>query len=249
MRLSVVIPTLNEAASLAHTVAVLRARTAGPPVEVIVADCGSRDGTVAVATACGARLEAGPALSDRARACNAGAAAARGDVLLFLHADTLVPRQYDLLIRQALGSPQVVGGAFEFGLDGPQWRLRFVELVNRLRYRVRGRFFGDQGIFIRRKVFQTLGGFPGTGLLEDAHFCAMARRAGTMTLIGEPMLTSPRRFNQGGILRTLALDALILSSDLIGLGGGWFAHAYRRDNVRRGLGTARSRRTPARQLT
>jgi rSAM/selenodomain-associated transferase 2 len=233
MRLSVVIPTLNEAASLAHTVAVLRARTAGPPVEVIVADCGSRDGTVAVATACGARLEAGPALSDRARACNAGAAAATGDVLLFLHADTLVPRQYDLLIRQALLTPRVVGGAFEFALDGPQWRLRFVELVNRLRYRVRGRFFGDQGIFIRRDVFQTLGGFPQTGILEDAHLCAIARRAGTMPLLGEAMLTSPRRFYRGGILRTLVVDALILASDLLGLNPERFAHAYRRENVRR----------------
>ncbi len=235
MRLSVVIPTLNEAAWLAHTVDVLRARTVGRPVEVIVADCGSRDGTVAVATACGAHLETGPALSDRARACNAGAAAATGDVLLFLHADSLVPRQYDLLIRRALLAPRVVGGAFEFALDGPQWRLRFVELVNRVRYRLRGRFFGDQGIFIRRDVFKTLGGFPRTGILEDVHLCAIARTAGTMTLLGETMLTSPRRFYRGGILRTLAMDTLIFTGDLLGLNPDRLAHAYRRDNLRRGL--------------
>ena len=234
MRLSVVIPTLNEAAGLAEAIAVLRARTAGCPVQVIVADCASVDDTAAIARRCGAILRTGEGVVSRARACNAGAEVADGDTLLFLHADSTVPHGFDLLIDEALSSPGVVGGAFEFQLDGPQRRLRLVEWINRLRYRVRGRFFGDQGIFVRRPIFERIGGFPNIGLLEDARFCADARHLGTMRLIKANMLTSPRRFYNGGILRTLAMDGTIVLADMMGLSPKWFAGAYVQDNIRRG---------------
>ncbi len=252
IRLSVVIPTLNEAADLAETIRVLRARTAGPPIELIVANCASVDDTQAVALRCGAHVVSVPPPADRALACNAGGAAAMGDVVLFLHADSHVPQQYDAQIREALLSPDVVGGAFEFRLDGTQWRLRLVEWVNRLRYRLRGRFFGDQGIFILRRTFEVIGGFPTVGILEDAHFCASARRVGVMRLIDSEMLTSPRRFYAGGILRTLALDVFIVLTDLLGLDAARFADTYRRDNARRGLGWnahARSDTAPERAVT
>ncbi len=239
MRLSVVIPTLNEAAGLGETIAVLRSRTTGPQVELIVADCGSVDDTRTVAMRSGARVVSAPQPASRAQACNSGAATATGDYVLFLHADSHVPHQYDALIREALACPDVVGGAFEFKLDGREWRLRLVEWVNRLRYRMRGRFYGDQGIFIRRGAFEQVGGFPAVGILEDAHFCAKARRLGGMRLVDAEMLTSPRRFYAGGILRTLAFDVLIVLADLAGLNAGRFADAYGRDNTRRGFYSAR----------
>jgi glycosyltransferase involved in cell wall biosynthesis len=218
MRLSVVIPTLNEASCLGETIAVLRARTAGPPADVIVADCGSLDAMLAVATECGLGIKTAPSLTSRARACNAGAAAVKGDAL----------------IHQALASSDLVGGAFELRLDGPQWRLRLVELINRLRYRLRGQFFGDQGIFVRRRTFETIGGFSDVGILEDARFCARARQVGKMWLIAAEMLTSPRRFYEWGILRTLGFDALTLLTELMGLDSDWLAGVYRRSNIRRG---------------
>ncbi len=234
MRISVIIPALNEAGLLAETIRVLRRRTSGVPVQVVVADCGSEDRTRAIAAACSAVVETDPSVTSRAEACNAGAAAAVGDVLMFLHADSRVPQRYDELIRETLADAGVVGGAFEFKLDGPQIRLRIVEWIDRLRYRLRGRFYGDQGIFVRRDTFDRLGGFPTIGILEDAHFCAAARRLGAMRLRPEEMLTSPRRFYAGGILTTLAFDVLIVLTDLLGLTPKRFARAYRRDNEHRG---------------
>lgn len=244
MRLSVVVPTLNEGGTLAHTISVLRRRTVGPPVELIVADCGSSDETTTVAKHCGAAVETGGTLTDRARACNAGAASASGDALLFLHADSLVPDRYDALIRDALASPGVVGGAFAFKLDGPEWRLRVVERVDRMRYRVRGRYFGDQGIFARRTAFHAVGGFPEVPIKEDAHFCGAMRRIGKMRLINAPMVTSPRRFYNGGILTTLAGDIMICTRDLLGLSLHRHAERYREDNLSRGRGPGTSAAPP-----
>src|SRR5262245_41747205 len=118
MRLSIIIPTLNEAHHLALAIAHARLQAVpGPPHEIIVADCGSVDGTADLAVRLGASLvQKRPALSSRAAALNSGAAEATGDVFLFLDADTLAPHGYDRAIKQALGDPDVVGGAFEFAL-------------------------------------------------------------------------------------------------------------------------------------
>lgn len=234
MRLSVVIPTLNEAGQIAEAIETLRRRTVGSEPEILVMDSGSVDETVRIARSCNVRVEVDPALSCRAAACNAGAARTTGDVLLFLHADSRVPERFDEVIRDALASEGVTGGAFEFVLDGPEWRLRIVEWINRIRYRIRSRFYGDQGIFVRRAVFDAVDGFPRTSILEDAHFCALARRVGPMRLVPSRMLTSPRRFYNGGILTTLAFDVLIVLVDLAGLDVGRFGALYRRDNLRRG---------------
>lgn len=235
MRLSIVIPTLNEAGTLEATIALVRDRAKGRGHEIIVADCGSTDDTAVMAERLGVAVEYGPTLTSRARAVNAGGRASTGDVILFLHADSQVPRHYDALIEQTLEEPGVVGGAFEFALDGPEWRLRLVEVVDRVRYRIRGRYYGDQGIFVRRSLFEEAGGFPDEGIFEDAHFCREARRRGRMQLIKAAMRTSPRRFYRGGILTTLAADAWIVIKDLIGLDLSGSARRYRLYNLTMGL--------------
>jgi rSAM/selenodomain-associated transferase 2 len=234
MRVSIVIPTLNEASTLAATIERVRERAFFGCDEIVVADCGSVDGTRLIASNLGVRVIHSPTLTSRFAACNAGARCTKGDVILFLHADSQVPLHFDKAIAAAVAQPNVVGGAFEFALDGSEWRLRFVELVNRLRYRVRGRFFGDQGIFARRDVFEEIGGFPDRRLLEDAHFCANLRRVGRVKLISRAMVTSARRFHNGGILRTLMLDVLIILTDFANLNPDRFAALYARDNRRRG---------------
>jgi len=234
VRLSVVIPTLNEATQIADAIAAVRRHCVGPPPEIVVVDSGSVDDTVAIARDCGVSVSVDGGLGSRAAACNAGAARTRGDALLFVHADSRVPRGYDAVIGETLSRAGVAGGAFEFALAGPELRLRLVEIVNRVRYRIRGRFYGDQGIFVRRSVFDAVGGFPEVAILEDAHLCARVRAAGRMRLVRDVMPTRPRRFSVGGTLTTLLTDGLIVLVDMVGLDPGIFGSWYRRDNLRRG---------------
>lgn len=237
MRLSVIIPTLNEAHALGRTVSLVRSRGTEQPAQIIVADCGSTDPTVRLARRWGLHVVTHSSLDSRARACNAGAEAATGDTLLFLHADSQVPAGFDRRIRRALEDPCTVGGAFEFKLDGTELRLRLVERINRLRYRVLTGYYGDQGIFVRRTIFDAAGGYPNMPIMEDRHFCRMIGRFGSLKLVRAEMWTSPRRFYHGGILRTLAMDALIWAWDELGLDPSVFADRYRRENI--GMGGRR----------
>jgi glycosyltransferase involved in cell wall biosynthesis len=236
MRLSVIIPTLNEVRYLPAAVrSVRRWATLGPPAEIIVADCGSVDGSRELAARLGARVVQGdPPLDSRAAALNQGAACAAGDVLLFLDADSTVPPGYDKAIQTALRDPQVVGGAFEFALDGPALGLRLVEIINRIRYRIWPRYYGDQGIFVRTEVFHRVKGYPNRRILEASDFSRTLGRKGKLALVRRPMKTSPRRFLEGGIYRVLAHDIVIWWLDLIGRPTERFAPAYQENNRRRG---------------
>jgi glycosyltransferase involved in cell wall biosynthesis len=236
MRLSIVIPTLNEAGFLAAAVEGVRRRgVAGPPLEVIVADCGSTDGTAQLAGGLGVRvLRPPPPLESRAAACNAGAACASGDTLLFLDADSLVPAGYDAAMARALADPRVVGGAFEFALDGPGWGLRVVEIINRVRYRLWPWYYSDQGLFVRTAVFRRVGGFPARRIMESSDLCRLLWRRGRLVLIPRPLRTSPRRFLAGGVWRVLGRDAVIWLRDLVGRPTEHFGAAYQEDNRRRG---------------
>jgi glycosyltransferase involved in cell wall biosynthesis len=238
MRLSIIIPTLNEAGHLASAVEQTRRQCVlGPPHEIIVTDCDSADGTADLALRLGTRLVRGrPAPSSRAAALNRGAAEATGDVFLSLDADTLVPRGYDRAIRQRLRDPHVVGGAFEFALDGPQLGLRLVEFINRVRYRLWPLYYGDQGVFVRAAVFRRVGGYPERRLLEASDFCKRLGREGRLVLVHKPMTTSARRFVEGGILRVLAHDCRLWFLDLLGLPTEQFGSAYQENNRRRGAG-------------
>ncbi len=234
MRLSILIPTLNEARYLTTAVTLVRRHAVlGPPHEIIVADCGSLDGTPDLALRLGTHLVQGPpALTSRAAALNRAADTATGDVLLSLDADTLVPRGYDRAVERALRDPFTVGGAFEFALDGAECGLRIVELLNRLRYRIRPLYYGDQGIFVRTAAFRRVGGYPERRILEASDFCRRFER-GRLVLARKYMTTSGRRFVDGGIFRVLAHDARIWLLDLFRRPTEQFGLAYQLDNQRR----------------
>src|SRR5581483_5432224 len=155
-------------------------------------------------------------------------------VLLCLDADTQVPRGYDRLIERALRDPHVVGGAFEFALDGPEFGLRVIELINRVRYRIWPLYYGDQGIFVRSSVFRLVGGYPERRILEASDFCRRLHRKGSLVLIRKQMRTSARRFRDGGICRVLAQDCRIWLLDFLGRPTERFEAAYQEDNRRRG---------------
>ena len=235
MKLSVIIPTLNEVEHLPATVTSLRGNAVrGGRHEIIVADTGSTDGSQELSLDLGLKLvRCVNPLPGRASAINQGATSAIGDVLLFLDADTSLPKGYDLALEEVLMSYGVVGGAFEFTLDGEEFGLRVVEILNRLRYRVRQRYYGDQGVFVRADVFRKIGGFPERRLLETAYFCSTVKKVGELRLIKKSVKTSPRRFLAGGIYKVLTQDIKIWFLDLIGISIERYAEPYWKGNEKR----------------
>ncbi|MEZ5356635.1 MAG: TIGR04283 family arsenosugar biosynthesis glycosyltransferase [Bryobacteraceae bacterium] len=195
--ISVVIPVLDEQRVLGRLLESLRAMEPAP--EVIVADGGSSDGTVAVARAFGARA----VVSARGRGpqMNAGAAASSGAVLLFLHADVTIGPTALSALERALAGGGVVGGNFDIRYEGG-WEARLFSAINRRRCRM-GVIYGDSGIFCRRDVFEKLGGYRDWPLLEDYEFARRLRRAGKLALLAEPVYVSGRRWRNGGLWKTL----------------------------------------------
>jgi rSAM/selenodomain-associated transferase 2 len=221
MILSVVVPTLDEGASLPPTLAAARQ----PGVaELIVVDGGSRDDTVAVARSLADRVL--ESVRGRARQMNAGAAAARGDVLLFLHADTRLPPGYPALVTRALGHGDAVGGRFDLRLDADGVAYRILERAISLRSRVTGVATGDQAIFVRRDVFARLGGFPPLPLMEDIALCRALKRAGRMVALREAVVTSARRWERDGIIRTVVLMWALRAGYYAGISPARLARAY-----------------------
>jgi len=210
--LSVIIPALNEAAVLEETLAAA-GRAEG--VEVIVVDGGSRDGTPEVAARSGARVVR--ARPERARQMNLGASLARGRILLFLHADTLLPDGYDEHLRRILTEPGVVAGAFRFGLRERRRGLGWVTAGARLRSRFFHLPYGDQALFLRREVFDRVGGFPEIPIMEDVVFVRRLRACGRIVIGSLEARTSARRYLRHGVLRTVLLHQLLLAGHVLGV--------------------------------
>lgn len=206
--LSVIIPARNDAEALSRTLGDLERLEMRERVEVIVAAAGERPGTE---RAVGGRARLlWPDGSTRARLMNAGAAVAGAPALLFLHADSLPPRDAVALIGAALEGPDVVGGAFEFRFAEPVRTLRLLTAMNRIRYRTTRNYYGDQGLFVRAEVFHHLGGFRDLALMEDLDWSRRLRRAGRTVLITTPIVSSGRRFLARGPWRTTAFCAWLL---------------------------------------
>lgn len=200
--LSIIVPALREAANLARLLPALRA--AAPGAEIIVADAGSDEGTREVAM----RVAGVTVLTcerGRARQMNAGARAARGDTLLFLHADTVLPDGFEASITRALTEPGVVAGRFDVRLDNPRWPFRMIESLMNLRSRWSGISTGDQALFVRRDVFEALGGFPDIPLMEDIELTRRLKRRGRQAALRERVTTSARKWEREGVARTIGL--------------------------------------------
>jgi rSAM/selenodomain-associated transferase 2 len=198
--ISVVIPTLDEAATI--TAAVAAARRALGDCEVIVVDAGSSDGTAAAATAAGATVVTAP--GSRGAAMNLGASVASGDVLLFLHADTTLPAGAAAAISAALRHGGA--GAFRIAFDRPRPAL---ERVVNLRSRLFKVVYGDQALFATRAAFERAGGYQPIPIMEDRDLAARLRRDSGLTLVPLPVTTSSRRHRRDGQLRTIARHLLI----------------------------------------
>jgi rSAM/selenodomain-associated transferase 2 len=204
---------LNESPRIAGTLNALR--RAAPDAEIIVVDGGSSDASVAIARPlCGVLITAPPG---RARQMNAGASASHGDALVFVHADTIVPRTFAADIVAALSDPAVVGGRFDVKLDASALPYRVIGAMISLRSRISRTGTGDQAIFVRRDVFDRLGGFPQLELCEDLEFSRRLKRAGRIACLRTRVTTSARRWNRDGLVRTVVRMWMIRAMYLIGV--------------------------------
>lgn len=224
-RASIIIPTRNDAEALARTLDHLQTLIGFDDTEVIVAADGDPAGTERVMRGRGRLLW--PGASTRARLMNAGAAAARADVLLFLHADSFPPVNALMLIRAALTDERVVGGAFEHLFAEAGWSLRAITWINRVRYRLTRNYYGDQGIFVRAAVFRRLGGYRDLRLMEDLDFTQRLQRLGRTRLIRVPLRTSGRRFIARGPWRTFVFIVWLLLLHTLRLDTERYAERWR----------------------
>jgi len=220
VHISVIIPVLNEAENIAATIA----RTKN--VEVIVVDGGSQDDTVQIVRALGVKVLLLKTAS-RAQQMNAGAQAATGEILLFLHADTRLPSQFDTMVHQAT-SRNIAAGAFALQIDGSLWGLRLVELGVNMRSRIFALPYGDQAIFLNTQLFHKLGGFADLPIMEDFELICRLRREGQIAIIPTPVVTSKRRWQRLGIIQTILINQVAIIAYLFGVSPQKIAAWYRR---------------------
>jgi rSAM/selenodomain-associated transferase 2 len=223
-RLSIIIPTLEEAEGIVATLESLgELRHRGH--EVIVVDGGSRDGTANLARSLADRVLAESA--GRAAQMNAGARAAAGDVLLFLHADSRLPAGADRLVLQGLAAGGFAWGRFDVRIAGSHPLLRAVEAMMNARSRLTHICTGDQGMFVRREAFDAVGGYPRQALMEDIAISARLRRVSAPLCLRQRCLTSARRWESQGVLRTVVQMWWLRLQYALGAAPARLARSYR----------------------
>lgn len=222
-KISIIIPTRNEAENIKAAIA---GTQPSRNIELIVVDGDSQDHTVSIAQSLGVKVIL--SAPGRAAQMNAGAEAARGDILLFLHADTRLPSQFDDMIRAALQAPGIVAGAFALRIDASLWTLRWVEKGVYWRSRFCQMPYGDQAIFLTKEVFQKVGYFPELPIMEDLEIMRRLKAIGKITIIPVPVITSARRWLKKGVFHTTLLNQIVIIGYFLGVSPQRLRSWYRR---------------------
>ncbi|MDJ0707571.1 MAG: TIGR04283 family arsenosugar biosynthesis glycosyltransferase [Leptolyngbyaceae cyanobacterium MO_188.B28] len=223
-KISIIIPVLNEVASVKATLSPLQWAA---NVELIVVDGGSVDGTPDLAASLGAQVI--KAAVGRAHQMNVGAAAATGDILLFLHADTMLPQGFETMVRGLLRQTEVIAGAFALGINAELQGLRLIETMVNWRSRFLQTPYGDQAIFLTAPVFREMGGFQEMPLMEDFELVQRLKRRGKIAIAPAAVLTSGRRWEKIGVLKTTLINQFIVLAYYLGVSptrlARWYAAA------------------------
>jgi rSAM/selenodomain-associated transferase 2 len=207
MKISVVIPVLNEEQSIARTLSEIRC---ADNEEVIVVDGGSSDGTLEIA----GKFTDKVFIAQKGRGCqmNFGARQASGDILFFLHADCVMPERGFEIMREVLADQSISAGAFDLGIDHPAACFRIIEFGANVRSHLTSIPYGDQGLFVKRKIYERIGGFSEMPLMEDIDIAKRLKRQGKIKFSGTPILASPRRWLKEGPLFTTFRDWILALS-------------------------------------
>ncbi len=224
-RLSVIIPVLNEAETLPRTLKALAVKQFPGVVEVLVVDGGSEDDSLLVAENAGCRVLS--SVEGRGLQMNIGVRAARGESLLFLHADTLLPSAYLELVSHCLARPGVAIGAFSLVVADRRPLFRFLERLISWRSRILGLPYGDQALFVSRRLFDRVGGFWSEPLLEDVDFLRKIKKEGRLLILPAKVVTSARRWQHLGVMFTTLINQLIMVGYYLGVPSKYLARLYR----------------------
>ena len=227
-RISIIIPTLNEANNITAAISSIQPST---NVEIIVVDGGSNDNTAAIAQSLGATVIS--SAPGRSMQMNTGAAIASGDILLFLHADTQLPANFDTMIRHQLAQPGIIAGAFTLRIDSPHPGLRLIEWGIKWRSRFWQMPYGDQAIFLTKQSFIQVGNFPEIPIMEDFQIIKNLKRLNKITIIDVPVVTSPRRWLKKGILQTTLINQIIVIAYLLRIPPNKIRQWYHQEKFRR----------------
>lgn len=219
MKISVVIPALNEAGFIARAISSVRDQC--EETEIIVVDGGSTDRTPDRARSFARVVTAAPG---RASQMNIGAKASQSDLLLFLHADSILHPHALTHLREALDDPETVGGTFTLRFDSSRFPLGLLSYLTRFRFRLF--HFGDQGIFVRKSVFESIEGFRDIPIMEDLDLLNRLRRLGRVCLVRKPITTSARRFLENGPVRQQLLNCFLVCCFLLGASPWTLARWY-----------------------
>jgi|TARA_R100000501_G_scaffold17834_1_gene34140 rSAM/selenodomain-associated transferase 2 len=219
-QIAVIIPAFNECKRIAAALAALDVN------DVVIADGGSRDGTAESAAAAGAKVIVKHGA--RGTALNLAASKCAGDMLLFLHADTELPADWQDCVRQTLADPSVALGAFSLGIADARPAERLIARAATIRSRLFGLPYGDQALFLRRRTFEVLGGFGALPIMEDFDLVRRARRLGRIVTLPQRVETSARRWRTKGVLRTTAINQAMLAGWMLGVSPERLAAFYRR---------------------
>lgn len=218
--ISIIIPTLNEAGNIS-ALQPLRTRVA----EVIIVDGGSTDETVKIASSLGFRVET--CSRGRGAQLNFGAACASTPLLVFLHADTLLPPHFQELVSTCLADPDIILGAFRLKVEGGGLLLKTIIQSANLRSQILQLPYGDQAFFLRKKDFTSLGGFPELPIMEDYIFARRARKKGKVATLAQEVITSDRRWQRLGPIRTTLINQAVLCAYHLGVAPKTLASFYR----------------------
>lgn len=209
--ISIIIPVLNEAKNIQYFFEQFEPCW---EIEIIIVDGGSTDKTTAkiaeLATSDRQIKLVTNSQLGRANQMNCGAALATGEILLFLHADTILPRNYQQVIQNILNQKDVIVGAFQLSINSPKKSLSLVTKIVNLRSRFLSLPYGDQGFFITKNNFNYLGGFADLPIMEDFNFIQKAKRYGKILIADSAVITSPRRWQKLGIIKTTVINQLII---------------------------------------